>query len=230
MLEGGETMKRPFGSTTPGERRTTAIGRLVRAGWIATVALFVTVASARADIILNTNAGQTDFVLSGPNYSPSVNQSSGQTATLSFTPVGNTDAPVPSVVDYGFFTLSCPGCGTTASGNGATFSQITFDLNIDDVTDGANGTLVGTTAGSVTVYTDSAIVITWVPTQIGPGGNHALSGSFGSTYFTVGSSTDIAIGTTQLDGGVGAVPEPATMAMMSGAILGLAALARKRRG
>jgi hypothetical protein len=224
-------MKGRLRSTTTGERRKTAITRFVQAALIATVALFLTAGSARADIVLNTNAGQTDFVVPGPIFfSPSVNSSSGQAATLSFTPISDTDVPVPSPVEYGHFTLTCSGCGATGSGLGATFSQITFQLDIDDTTDGAHGTLLATTAGSVTVYTDSTIEITWAPTtQLGPGGNHSLSGSFGSTYFTIGSSTAIAFGDTALNGDVGAVPEPATLAMVGGAIIGLAALARKRR-
>ena len=68
---------------------------------------------------------------------------------------------------------------------GATFGAFTFNMVITDVTDGATGTFVGTSTGGSVFLDQSTIVIAWAPAQIGTGTNHASSGSFGSTFFTV---------------------------------------------
>ena len=74
--------------------------------------------------------------------------------------------------------------------------------------------------------------------QLGPAGAGALTGNFGPTFFIITSPTGIVApnsgtpqGDTTVQGFVSstAVPEPATMAMVGGLLIGLAALARKRR-
>jgi hypothetical protein len=81
--------------------------------------------------------------------------------------------------------------------------------------------------------------VNWSPTQVGPGTTNATGGTnFSTTFFTVPNMTLIVApnsgtppGDTSIQGTVSStlVPEPATMAMVGGLFVGLAALARKRR-
>jgi PEP-CTERM motif len=85
----------------------------------------------------------------------------------------------------------------------------------------------------------STIVIAWAPAQIGTGTNHASSGSFGSTFFTtipftiiVNPTSGAQIGSTTVQGALGGlsgVPEPATLSLVGGALLGLALWRRPLR-
>jgi hypothetical protein len=165
--------------------------------------------------------------------------SGSSTVSLVFT--GNIDAinTVPSGVDYGDFLLSCTNCAS-----GITMPAFTFDLEITDITDsGATGVFDGTSTGGLVSWNgitgagsvgSSGITMTWLPTQIGG------SGLFNTTEFTWPNSGHTIIvapnsgtppGDTTIQGIVTSttIPEPATMAMVGGLFVGLAALARKRR-
>lgn len=211
------------------------IRRLIQVAAVTAVAVFIMAASASASTITyNTNAAGTLFVGGGLV----LNSSGGSAATLTFTPNSNTATGVPSNLNFGDFLLVCTTCGTQASGLGTHFNSFTFDLIITDVTDSATGEFVGTSSGG-SVWSDvSQVSISWLPLQLGPGTSNALSGSFGTTYFTISTPTLIVApnsgtppGDTTVQGGVSssAIPEPATMAMAGGALIALAALARKRR-
>ena len=214
--------------------RMKVIKRLVRAASIAGMAMFITAASASAaTITYGTNAAGTGF--SGGS-SLVLDNSAGADATLTFFPNANISSGVPSNVNFGLFTLACPSCTTEA---GASFSPFTFDLVITDVTHGgATGTFVGTSTGGAVFSNASLLTINWAPLQLGPGVNNATSGNFGTAIFSTTVFTGIVapnsgsdLGQTTVQGFVDftAIPEPATLSLVGGALLGLGILRRKGR-
>jgi hypothetical protein len=217
--------------------------RFVQVALIVGAAFFMMAASASANTItFTTNVAGTWFVSSGTDV---LAATSGSLATLTYNPItGSATVPPPSNVSFGSFTIACPTCGSTWSAN---FGAFTFDLMVDDQTDNAEAQYVGTaSAGSVGVTGgttgSSSITITWVTPaslQIGPGTNNAQPGSnFGNTFFTT-ISPSIGIvdpttngGVTSIQGTVqtftSSVPEPATLSLIGGALLGLGAFGRKK--
>jgi hypothetical protein len=200
--------------------------QIVSAASLTAVAAFLLVPSASAGTLtFNTNAPGTGF--SGGS-SLVLNNTSGQAATLTFTPNGNSMTGTPSFVNLGTFLLACPTCSTEAIGVGSTFGAFTFDLVITDVTDGAVGTFFGTSSGG-SVHSDlSSISISWTPLQLGPGG------AFGSTFFTTTPLTGIVApnsgaipGETTKQAFVSSTPEPATWGVLGVSMLGLGLLRRK---
>ncbi len=213
--------------------------RLIEVIAVTAAALFVMAESAGAStIIYDTSDSALTMFASGGLV---LDSTGGAAATLTYDPIGDTTVGTPSNISLGDFDLVCPTCGTQASGLGTAFSAFTFDLVITDDTDHATGEFVGTSSGGSVWSDTSQVSITWLPLQIGPGTSNALSGTFDTTIFTISSPTLIVPpnsgakpGDTTVQGtvnaaSVGGAPEPATMAMVGGAFIGLAALARKRR-
>lgn len=212
------------------------IRRFVQAVAVTAVALFILAASASASTITwNSTTGSGFVSTSGGTIiggGLTLESNGGTAAEITFTPnVSSSNAP-PSNVDFGDFLLVCTGCTSS------TFGAFTFDLVIDDTTDGAFGTFVGTSTGGLVTPTSSTISISWLPLQLGPGTSNATSGNFGNTYFQVPNLTLIVApnsgtppGDTSIQGVLTStlVPEPATLAMSGFALIGLAIVARKRR-
>ena len=208
--------------------------RLFHAASITGVAVFMMVASASAaTVTYNTNAAGTGF----GGSSLTLNNSTGQAATLTYIPDINITTGVLSNVNFGNLTLVCGTCSTQAIGRGSFFNSFTFDLIITDVTDGATGQVVDTSTGGQVFSDVSQVTVNWAPLLLGPGANNATSGDFGPTIFTTTVFTGIVApksaavpGQSTVQGFVNssAVPEPVTLSLVGGALLGLGMLRRKR--
>jgi len=95
-------------------------------------------ASAYASSIsYTTNSPLTEFV-AGIN-SLTLNSTAGQAGTITFEPNTSSTSGVPSNIDLGDFIMACPTCTTNQS---TIFGAFTFDLLVDDTTDGATGEFV----------------------------------------------------------------------------------------
>jgi hypothetical protein len=159
-------------------------------------------------------------------------------ATITYVPIADTTVGEPTNINLGNVIVSCPSCGTAASGNGATFGAFTFDLFVVLDTPSSHtavGEFIGKSTGG-SVYSDqSTVTINWqAPLQVGPATANTYSGNFGLYFFQITNPTPLVApnsggGDTSVQGYVGAVPEPATMALVGGMFLGFATLARKRR-
>lgn len=210
------------------------LSRIVQAASIASAALFMLAASANATTVdYTTNSPLTEFV-AGIN-SLTLNSTGGQAATLTFVPNTTSGTGVPSNINLGDFLLVCPTCSTTQT---TIFSSFTFDLVVNDTTDGATGEFIGTSIGGVVSSTSSTVQINWQnPLKMGPGTNNILTGNFKSTYFDMVSPTSLVVapnsgtppGDTTIQGQVGSIPEPATVGMIGGSLIGLALLRLKKR-
>jgi hypothetical protein len=212
--------------------------RTIRSAALTGAVVFLMAAGANAATI-TFNTAQTGTGGTGFNGSGNLvlQSSSGVDATLAFVPDMNSVNAVPGNVNFGNFTLACASCSTQAGGFGAIFGAFTFDLVITDVTDGATGVFVGSAAPG-SVYLDaSTITLNWQPLQLGPGASNAASGNFGPTSFQTVVQTKIVnpasgaqIGSTTVQGNINssAIPEPATLSLVGGALLGFGLLRRKK--
>jgi hypothetical protein len=206
--------------------------RFIQLASITAVAVFMMATSANAGTIsYTTNSAGTQFVVGGSGLV--VHSTSGQAGTITFTPNTTSNTGVPSNIDLGDFIMACSTCSTSQT---TIFGSFTFDLVVDDTTDGATGEFVGTSAGGTVSSNSSTVQINWQsPLVIGPGTTNTLSGNFGQTWFDVVSPTSLIVapnsgtppGDTTIQGQVNSVPEPATFGMIGGALIGLGLLRRK---
>jgi len=214
--------------------------RLISVGCVLLMAALIMGNASASTIVYDTiDSPNTGFNGIGGDFV--LNSTVGATATLTYQGIPDTTVGTPSNINFGDFVLVCPTCGTQASGLGTSFPAFTFDLFVSDDTDGAVGEYVGTSTGGSVWSNVSQISISWSPLMLGPGTSGATSGSFGPTDFTISSPTLIVApnsgspaGTTTVQGTVttavvSTVPEPATLAMVGGAFIALAALARRKR-
>jgi hypothetical protein len=221
------------------------LGQLIRAAVIV-LAAFLLVASASASTINFTTAVTSPYVtgfvsggtISGDKLTLSNSSSTGgATATLRFAGINTAGLGTPTYTAEGDFYIVCNSCSTSAAGTAsASFASFVFDMYIYDSTDGGYAEFIGSSAGGTVYSNQSGITITWTPVQQGPGTTNVVSGNLQTTYFSAPLTTPIVApntgnGDTSVQGYVGSTlsPEPATMALAGGLLIGLAALARKRR-
>ena len=218
------------------------LGRFIQAAVIVAAAFMLVATASASSILWNDNGSGTKFTsFTGGTITGAglilTYTSGSEVFTLTFAPnPGSSNSNASgSNVNYGDFILACTSCTTAV-----TFPAFSFNLVVDDLDAGSGvGTFTGTSSAASVSATSSAINITWLPTQIGPFTGHATSGNFGPDYFLYPSNGSTGIvapnsngGDTTIQGPVynnGTTPEPATMAMVGGLLLGLGALARKRR-
>lgn len=149
----------------------------------------------------------------------------GTTDSVTFSYQGVSPAPVntPTNISYGFIQV-------VTTGNGASYGPIAFDLVVNQVLPGAFGPMhfTGTISAGTITPTSSTSILTFGVTAIDtPDGVHyAITGN---PYSVVSPNT--LLGQTSIQGNVSdsPTPEPATMGLMGGAFLGLAALLRRRK-
>jgi hypothetical protein len=211
------------------------VKRITKALSIAGIAALALVGNASAgSITYTTNSPGTEFV-AGVN-SLILTSTGGQSATLTFVANTSSVSGTPSNIDLGDFLLVCSTCTTLQT---TTFGAFTFDLVVDDTTDGAFGQFVGTSTGGTVSSNSSTVQINWTAPpglQIGPGTNNALSGNFISTDFDIVSPLSLIVapnsgtvkGDTTIQGQISSAPEPASLAMFGGGLLAVGFLGRKK--
>jgi hypothetical protein len=190
-------------------------------------------ASAGA-IAYTTNSSGTEFV-AGVN-SLILDSTGGQSSTLTFVPNTSSVSGTPSNINLGNFFLACATCTLAQT---TTFSAFTFDLVVDDTTDGGFGEFVGTSTGGTVSSNSSTVQVDWTAPpglQIGPGANNTTSGNFGLTEFDIVSAISLIVapnsgtapGDTTIEGQVSTAPEPATLALFGVGLLAVGSLGRKK--
>ena len=204
------------------------VKRLLQSVSVAAFALTMMVSSASAvTITYETDGPGTGF---NGTSNLSLLNTSGMAATLQFLPNVLSVSGVPSNINYGDFTLACATCSTQAIGNGSTFAPFAFTIEVADQTNGATGNFVGSSTGGEVVSDVSSILVFWSPLQLGTGSSNASSGSFGETSFRIVSFTSIVApnsgtptGQSTVNGLVNSadVPEPATLGLVGGVLVGL---------
>ncbi len=204
------------------------------------ITMIVMSASAQANIVtFSTDSPNTGFLGGGLV----LDSMFGAEASLVFTPNGDITTGTPSNVNLGYFTLACMDCSTQAVGTGAHFSPFVFHLIVTDVTDGATGRFVGTSTGGTVYQNASPLSISWLPLQLGPDTTNAMTGDFGFTVFSTTGFTGIVapnsganLGRSTVQANVSSVavvpditevPEPATISLVAGMLVGLGLLHRK---
>jgi hypothetical protein len=232
------------------------LGRIIQFALIAAAVLMLAATASASSITFNTNQNPgcggafdcTEFysvtgaIVSGADLVLTSGSGAG-TATITLDPQASSLAGSGSNISYGEIQSACTaGCSPSVGG---TFGSFSVELFVQD-TINSNGTgslpatleFIGTSPGGTITSDSSNVTITWQPpTTVGPGtSGGVLSGNLGTTDFTINATTPIVDpvtngGSTSVQGTVNdtSLPEPATMAMVGGLLIGLAALARKRR-
>ena len=201
-----------------------------RSGVLMALAALIMAGSAQATLIVYNETG-SEFVSPMVTFDLSGTGTNGATGDILFTNPGPSTVTPPSNLQYGTFKVTCTACNDLTNPMTAafvTFPAFTFDLVINDVTDGGTHTFVGTSTGGKVTPTSSTVTVTWLP----------ASEVFGPTTFEIASFTNInspgsgtPLGTSTIDGHIdeaAGVPEPATLGLIGSGLLGLGMIARKK--
>jgi hypothetical protein len=212
------------------------IKRLIRSTSVLGVGVLLMAASAQAGVIVTftTNAAGSEFA--GGITGDILDSTSGQFATLTFTPDTSSDSGLPSGIDLGDFLLVCSTCTTSQD---TIFGSFTFDLIVTDKTDNATGEFVATSSGGTVSSNSSTIQIDWtmpIGLQVGPGTSNTLSGNFNLTDFDIVSPITLVVapnsgtppGDTRVQGQINSTPEPPTFVLIGAALFGLGMIPRKK--
>jgi hypothetical protein len=192
----------------------------------AVVALAVASVSAEAQVFsFYTTGGFTGASCTSLVGSPAVCDINGSGSTLTFTGVGSLATPLalfaPTASQFGSFRLAA-GVSLPQSFSGPT----TFTLYINQVAPTAGtSSIAGSLTGTLTSGIQSDVI--WTP---GTGsvviGGVRYSLSAGSSEITIGAPS---AGASTIEGRIRYVPEPASFALVSAGLAGLAVVARRRR-
>jgi PEP-CTERM motif len=200
------------------------------------LALFAGMASASV-----TYSVAVSFLGNTPGPGPATTQVNSDTSSgqldLEFvaTPGGTVGDGTNTTWGNLFLSLVTPGVDDFANIDG-----LTLNILLTDVTTGATVLEVGTFSGDFTdvdgASLDSTLKITWAPqgTQTATGGAPASTVTFttddsdpvGDNLFPSNAAT---VNGVVSEVQQGSVPEPATLAMVGAALVGLGFVARKRR-
>jgi hypothetical protein len=210
-----------------------ANGRFLKTALTTVVVALIMVASASASTVTYSTSGTFlnagIAVIGGSGLI--LNNVAGQAATLTFAPNVSSTSGVPSNINFGDFTLLCPGCLAQSTGVGTFFQGFQFKLMITDTTDGATGYFLGTAVAGNVYGNVSPLSIAWNPLVVS-------TGSFGPTTFTISTpslivapNSGVPAGDTTIQGAVNssAIPEPTTLTLLGGGLLGLGLVFRRKK-
>lgn len=158
----------------------------------------------------------TSAVLSGPDASGGGLANGG--ATLVYEAVPSTTVSSPTNINIG---------SMNASGGSGTFSGDSIALTITqtDPTPGGNETSSSTIMGTIT-STSNGIDLTFAPTTFTIASNPSVMYILQTDYFLVAPNTNG--GVTTLQAFVTTAPEPASLGLLGGSLLGLGLMIRRR--
>jgi hypothetical protein len=208
--------------------------RFIEAASVAGALLLTTMTTASAATIhWSTSGPGTGFNNTSTLF---LHSSSGAAATLRFDPNVLEITSTPSNINYGNFVMTCDTCAGReefGGAGGADFAAFTFNLWVNDITDGATGRFVGTAAAGK-VWRDSTTIDVYFSAM------ETLTGDFGNTVFTTqpmyhiiyptAGTIGVDRGSTTINGTLDAgvdIPETSTFGLIGLGLIGLGVFRKK---